>query len=172
MSQPPFDPYGTPLPPHHHQPHQPPPAFPGAMREVDQAATTVARPAPVTAAFALWLLTALSWPIGTALRTAAEDDRFTGFAPVMTLFGTTCLAIAGLWGAIALLRGSYHARLALCGGALVLSALTVAALLVAAEDDLGPVSWTVIVLRLLLPVAAAACSFLPGTRHYFAGNLG
>ncbi|MFC6089345.1 hypothetical protein [Saccharothrix lopnurensis] len=191
MTEPPFDPYGTPLRPVNHprqqpypqqphqQPYQQPPhqpphpfGFPGRMREVDQSSTAVLRPAPVAVAFALWLLAALSWPLGTIAQALAGPGSLAGFGPVMTLFLTTCVALAGLWGAVALLRGSYHARLGLCGGALVLGVLALAAAVVAARGDAEPVPWVVSALRLALPAAAAVFSFLPGTRHYFAGNLG
>ncbi|MBP2339515.1 hypothetical protein JOF41_005693 [Saccharothrix coeruleofusca] len=148
------------------------PGFPGQMRGVDQYTTSVPRPGAVVAAFALWLLAALSWPLGTVVRALAEGDALTGFGPVMTLFGTSCLAVGGVWGAVAFLRGGYQARLGLCGGALVTGFLTVGAVVLAARDGAEPLSWVVIVLRLVLPAVAAVLSFLPGTRAYFAGNLG
>ncbi|GAA1280278.1 hypothetical protein [Saccharothrix xinjiangensis] len=182
MTEPPFDPYGTPVrpvdhphqqpyPPHRQQPLHPL-GFPGRMREVDQSAVAVVRPGAVVVAFAFWLLAALSWPLGTIAQALAGPGSLAGFGPVMTLFATTCAALGGLWGAIALLRGSYQARLVLCGGALVLGVLALAAALVAARDDAGPVTWVVIALRLVLPAVAAVFSFLPGVRHHFAGNLG
>ena len=193
MTQPPFDPYGQPVQPVHypqagqppqqqypHQyppqyPHQYPPGgpqFPGAMRGVDQITTARVRPGAIVAAVVCWLLAALSWPVGTVVRTLAEDGSLAGFGPVMTLFATGCVGVAGVWGAVALLGGSYHARLALCGVAMVLGVLGIAAAIIASRDDAEVLSWVVILLRLVLPAVAAVFSFLPGTRYYFAGNLG
>ncbi|MFI9007094.1 hypothetical protein ACIGNX_07690 [Actinosynnema sp. NPDC053489] len=181
MTQPPFDPYGQPLRrvdhppatgPHPHQPPFPGP-FPGPMRDVDQRTTAVVRPSAVTASFVLWVLVALSWPVGSVVRTLAEDGALVGFGPIMSLFTATCLAVGGVWGAVLLLGGSYHARLALCGGALVVGVLALAAAVVASRDGgTEPVSWVVIALRLALPAAASVSAFLPGTRWYFAGNAG
>ncbi|MEV0676576.1 hypothetical protein AB0I60_08630 [Actinosynnema sp. NPDC050436] len=178
MTQPPFDPFDQPMRPVHlpqpgpaRPPH--PTGFPGQMRGIDQHTTAVPRPGAVFAAFAVWLLAALAWPVGTVVRELAEQGAFAGFGAVMTLFATGCLAVGGVWGAVAFLNGSYYARIALCGGHLVLGILAVAAAVVAARSgDVGAASWAVIVLRLVLPAAAAVLSFLPGTKHYFAGNLG
>lgn len=184
MTQPPFDPYGTPMrpvnyphanprqQPPHHQPPPHPLGFPGQMREVDQSSAAVVRPGAIVVAFAFWLLAALSWPLGTIAQALAGPGALAGFGPVMTLFATTCAALGGLWGAIALLRGSYQARLVLCGGALVLGVLALAAAIVAARDGAEPITWVVIALRLALPAVAAVFSFRPGARHYFAGNPG
>lgn len=178
---PPFDPYrqsmqpvdypqAGPRPPYP-SPYPGQPHYPGQMRNVDQYTTALVRPGAVSVAFVLWLLSALSWPVGTVVRTLAEDGSFAGFGPVMTLFATGCLGIAGVWGAVAFLGGSYHARLGLCGGSMVIGVLGLAAAIVAARDGAAePLSWVVIVLRLVLPAGAAVFSFLPGTRYYFAGN--
>lgn len=160
MTQPPFDPH-RPLP------------YPGQMRDVDQHHAVLVRPAAVVASFVLWILTGLSWPLGSIARTLAEDGAISGFGPIMALFTSTCLAIACVWGAVLLLGGNYHARLGLCLGALVIGVLALAAAVVAARDGgTEPVSWVVIVLRLALPAAASAFGFLPGTRQYFSGNTG
>lgn len=152
--------------------HYPGPQFPGQMRNVDQFTTALVRPPVVVVAFVLWLLAALSWPVGTVLRTLAEDG-FDGFGTIMTLFFTGCLGIGGVLGAVAFVGGSYHARLALVGGSMVIGVLALAAAIVAARDGgTETVAWVVIVSRLVLPAAAAVCSFLPGTRQFFAGNLG
>lgn len=174
---PPHDPYQGQV-----RPVQPPqfgpqfgqqfPGFPGQMRGVDQHTTSLVRPGVVVAAFAFWLLAALSWPLGTVVRALAEGDALAGFGPVMTLFGTSCLAVGGVWGAVAFLKGGYQARLGLCGGALVTGFLSVGMLVLAVRDGAEPLSWVVIALRLVLPATAAVLSFLPGTRAYFAGNLG
>ncbi|MBW4715853.1 hypothetical protein [Saccharothrix obliqua] len=174
MTQPPFDPYENPVHPVHLPQAGPaqPVGFPGHMRGVDQRTTVVTRPNVVFAAFVVWLFAALAWPVGTVVRTVVEIGAFGGFGPVMTLFATGCLAVGGVWGAIAFLGGSYYARIALCGGHLVIGVLAVAAAVVAARDgDVAAGSWVVIALRLALPVVAAVLSFLPGTRGYFAGNL-
>ncbi|MFE2757165.1 hypothetical protein ACFXGA_34735 [Actinosynnema sp. NPDC059335] len=143
------------------------------MRSVDQHTTAPTRPNAVVVSFVLWVLASLSWPIGSLVRTLAEDGALAGFGPIMALFAGACLAVAGIWGAVLLLGGSYHARLGLCGGALVIGVLALAAAIVAARDGgTEPVSWAVIVLRLALPAAAAVFGFLPGTRRYFSGNLG
>ncbi|MEV8442531.1 hypothetical protein AB0425_34575 [Actinosynnema sp. NPDC051121] len=160
MTQPPFDPR-QPLP------------YPGRMRDVDQHHAVLVRPAVVVVSFVLWILTGLSWPIGSVVRSLAEDGAISGFGPIMALFTSTCLAIACVWGAVLLLGGNYHARLGLCLGALVIGILALAAAIVAARDgDTEPVSWVVIVLRLALPAAASVFGFLPGTRQYFSGNAG
>ncbi|MGM1062563.1 hypothetical protein [Saccharothrix sp. Mg75] len=172
MTQPPFDPYGTPMRPVHQPQAGPLPGYPGQMRGVDQRTTALVRPPVVLAAFVLWVFASLSWPVGTVVRFVAEDGGLVGAGAVLTLFGTGCLALGGVLGAVAFLRGSYHARLALCGSALVIGVLAVAAVLVGARDGLEPASWVVVVLRLVLLVAASAVSFLPGTRYFFAGNLG
>ncbi|CCH35293.1 proline-rich domain-containing protein [Actinosynnema sp. NPDC047251] len=190
MTQPPFDPFDQPMRPVHlpqagppqGSPYGPPQGspygpqplgFPGQMRGIDQQTSAVARPGAVVAAFVLWLLAALIWPVGTVVRELAEQGGFVGFGAVMTLFATGCLAVGGVWGAVAFLGGSYYARIALCGGYLVLGILAVAAAVVASRSGgTEAASWAVIVLRLVLPAAAGVLSFLPGTRHYFAGNLG
>ncbi|WP_433266059.1 hypothetical protein ACQPZF_39775 [Actinosynnema sp. CS-041913] len=175
MTQPPFDPFEHPMRPVNlPQPGpQQPVGFPGAMRGVDQHTTAFVRPGVVFAAFVCWLLAALMWPVGTVIRVLAEDGAFASFGAVMTLFATGCLAVGGVWGAIAFLGGSYYARIALCGGYLVVGILAVAAAIVASRDaDTEPASWAVIVLRLALPAVAAVLSFLAGARSYFAGNLG
>lgn len=175
MTQPPFDPYGQPMRPVEYpqagpQPHYQSP-YPGQMRAVDQHTTARFRPTAVTASFVLWILTALSWPVGSLVRSLAEDGALAGFGPIMALFTSTCLAIACVWGAVLLLNGSYHARLGLCGGSLVLGVLVLAAAIIAARDaDTEPVGWVVIVLRLVLPAAASVAAFLPGTRTYFSGT--
>lgn len=178
MTQPPFDPYGgQPMRPVEYPQAGPQPPYqspyPGRMRDVDQHTAALARPTAVVVSFVLWILTALSWPVGSVARTLAEDGAIAGFGPVMALFTSACLAVACVWGAVLLLGGNYHARLGLCGGALVIGVLALAAAIVAARDgDTGPLSWVVIVLRLALPAAASVFSFLPGTRQYFAGNQG
>ncbi|TQM82360.1 hypothetical protein FHX81_4764 [Saccharothrix saharensis] len=175
MTQPPFDPYGQPMHPVEYpragpQPHYQSP-YPGQMRAVDQHTSARVRPAAVTASFVLWVLTALSWPVGSLVRSLAEDGALAGFGPIMALFTSTCLAIACVWGAVLLLNGNYHARLGLCGGSLVIGVLVLAAAIIAARDaDTEPVGWVVIVLRLVLPVAASVAAFLPGTRSYFSGT--
>ncbi|MEU4739463.1 hypothetical protein AB0G02_03220 [Actinosynnema sp. NPDC023658] len=170
----PAQPYGpsTPGQPYAAQPY---PGHPhgNGMRGIDQFTTARHRPTAVVAAFALWLLTALSWPVGSLVRTLAEDEPLGAFGSVMGLFASSCLGIAAVWGAVLLLRGSYQARLGLCGGALVIGILALAAAIIAARDgDVEPLSWVVIVLRLVLPAAAAVCGFLPGTRQYFSGSAG
>ncbi|WP_309118006.1 hypothetical protein [Saccharothrix sp.] len=174
MTQPPYGGPGQPWDPQQHYPQagQVEHGFP-AMRGVDQQTTRVVRPPVVAVGFVLWLLAALAWPLGSIVRISVEDGTFEGFGPIMSLFVSGCLFIGGLWGAIAFYGGSYYARIALCGGSLVVGVLAVAAALVAARGDLDePLSWVVIVARLVLPAVAAAVSFLPGTRHWFAGNLG
>ncbi|MEU4802263.1 hypothetical protein [Actinosynnema sp. NPDC023587] len=171
----PFDPFDQPMRPVHlpRTGGPPPPGFPGGMREVDQRTAVVPRPGVVLVAFAVWLLAALAWPVGTVVRVLAEQGGFAGLGAVMTLFGTGCLAIGGVWGAVAFLGGSHHARIALCGGYLAIGVLAVAAALLASRSGgADAASWVVIVLRLVLPVVAGVLSFLPGTRHYFAGNPG
>ncbi|ROP39734.1 hypothetical protein [Saccharothrix texasensis] len=175
MTQPPFDPYSRPMRPVEHPQAGPQPPYPsphpGRMRDVDQHTAALPRPTAVVVSFVLWLLTALSWPVGSLTRTLAEDGAVTGFGPIMALFTSACLAVACVWGAVLLLGGSYHARLGLCGGALVIGVLALAAAIAAARDgDTTGVSWVVIVLRLALPAAASAFSFLPGTRQYFSGS--
>ncbi|MBB5954730.1 hypothetical protein FHS29_001300 [Saccharothrix tamanrassetensis] len=175
MTQPPFDPFDHPMRPVNlpQSGPQQPIGYPGHMRGVDQRTTALVRPGVVLAAFACWLLAALSWPVGTVVRVLAEDGSFAGFGPGMTLFATGCLAVGGVWGAVAFLGGSYYARIALCGGYLVIGFLAVAAAIAASRDgDTEPASWAVIVLRLALPAAAVVLSFLPGTRSFFARNLG
>lgn len=175
MTQQPFDPFDQPMRPVHLPQSGPrqPTGHPGQMRGIDQRTTALTRPGAVVAAFAVWLLAALAWPVGTVVREFAEHGRFAGFGAGMTLFATGCLAIGGVWGAVAFLRGSYYARIALCGGSLVLGFLAVAEALVASRSvGTGAASWAVIVLRLVLPAVAAVLGFLPGTRHHFAGNLG
>ncbi|WP_367134607.1 hypothetical protein [Saccharothrix sp. HUAS TT1] len=143
------------------------------MRNVDQFTTALVRPTTVVVSFALWVLAALSWPVGTLVRSLAEGDPLIGFGTIMALFAGTCLAIGGTWAAFLLLGGSYHARLGLCGGSLVIGVLALAAAIVAARDgDTEPLSWVVIVLRLALPAAATVACFLPGTRQFFSGNHG
>ncbi|MCE6995874.1 hypothetical protein LZG04_13840 [Saccharothrix sp. S26] len=157
----------------HIHPGQPYPGqpYPGQMRAVDQHTAVRVRPTAVTASFTLWILTALSWPVGSIARSLAEDGAIAGFGPIMALFTSTCLAIACVWGAVLLLGGSYHARLGLCGGALVVGVLALAAAIIASRDgDAGALTWVVIVARLVLPAAAAAAAFLPGTRQYFSGT--
>ncbi|HEX6346436.1 hypothetical protein [Umezawaea sp.] len=188
MTQPPPDPYGSsPYQPVNYpaagqQPpvHQPFPQrpFPGAMRGVDQnTSQTYVRPAVVTIGFVLWLLTALSWPLGTLLRELVAGSPIGGFGVVMGLFFLLCLGIAGVVGAIMFLRGSYHARLALCGVALIVEVMAVIG--VASLSDGGGysgaaevVAWLVALARLVLPPVAVVVSLLPGTRQYFAANLG
>ncbi|MFD1146838.1 hypothetical protein [Saccharothrix hoggarensis] len=182
---PPFDPYGQPVQPVHYPPAQPrypqagphhqsaQPAYPGQMRSVDHLTTAVARPRVVMVAFTFWVLAALSWPLGTVLRSIAEGGFVPWFGTVMTLFFTGCVAIAGVWAAVLFLNGSYHARVGLCGVSMVIGVLALATAIVAARDgDTEVLSWVVIVARLVLPAVAAVFSFLPGTRHYFAGNVG
>ncbi len=178
MTQPPFDPYHQPVRPVDYpqagpQPHQYRTPYPGGMRNVDQHTAALVRPTAVVVSFVLWILTALSWPVGSVVRSLAEDGAIAGFGSIMALFTSACLAIACVWGAVLLLGGSYHARLGLCGGALVIGVLALAAAIIAARDgEDSPLSWVVIVLRLALPVAASVFSFLPGTRQYFSGNTG
>ncbi|NUT50178.1 MAG: hypothetical protein HOV94_23130 [Saccharothrix sp.] len=184
MTQPPFDPYEPPIRPVDYPPAhpwtgpQPPPPlqplpYPGQMRAVDQHTSAQVRPSAVTGSFVLWVLTALSWPIGSLVSTLVEDGAIVGFGPVMALFTSVCVAIAGVWGAVLLFGGHYHARLGLVGGALVLGVLALAAVVVAArEGEAEAVSWLVAVLRLLLPAAATLLAFLPGTRQYFSGSVG
>ncbi|MFD0199330.1 MULTISPECIES: hypothetical protein [Saccharothrix] len=180
MTQPPFnpDPYGQPMRPVEYpqagpQPHYQSP-YPGRMREVDQYNAALVRPNAVVISFVLWILTALSWPLGSLTRTIASGEQVVaGFGPIMALFASACLAIALVWGAVLLFGGNYHARLGLCGGALVIGVLALAAAIVAARDgDTSTLDWVVIVLRLVLPAAASVFSFLPGTRQYFSGNQG
>ncbi|MEJ2856557.1 MULTISPECIES: hypothetical protein [unclassified Saccharothrix] len=175
MTQPP---YGPPQDPQQHPYQQYPQAgqvqhgFP-AMRGVDQRTTGVVRPPVVLVGFVLWLVAAMAWPVGTVVRVGVEEGSFEGFGPIMSMFVSLCLFVGGLWGAVAFYGGSYFARIALCGGSMVIGVLALAAALVAARDELDePLSWVVIVARLVLPVVAAVVSFLPGTRHFFAGNLG
>jgi len=187
--RPAFDQYGNPL----HQvqlpaaqyptaappggfPGYPGSGFPGQMRGIDQATTSVRRPPVVVVAFVGWLLAALAWPLGTLVRELLGDTDVFAFGLVMVLFGLLCVLAAALWGAVRLLQGSFQARLALCGGAFVLEILAVANLVMAFRDGFAggadAVGWLVVWARLLLPVVAAALSFGPGTRGYFAANLG
>ncbi|RKT57895.1 hypothetical protein [Saccharothrix australiensis] len=175
MTQQPFDPFEQPLRPVDlpRPGARQPVGYPGGMRGVDQRTTAFKRPGAVFAAFVCWLLAALAWPLGTVVRALAEDGSLGTFGGVMTLFGTGCLAVGGVCGAIAFLGGDHTARIALCGGHLVVGILAVAAVVLAARDGTAePASWAVIVLRLVLPAAAAVLSFLPGTRHHFAGSPG
>ncbi|ONI82475.1 hypothetical protein ALI22I_41125 [Saccharothrix sp. ALI-22-I] len=171
--QPPYPNPQSPYPgPQSYQSPQSP--YPGQMRNIDQFTTALVRPRVVVVSFVFWVLAALSWPVGTVVRTLAEDDgSFAGFGPIMTLFATGCIGVAGVWGAVLLIGGSYQARIGLVGVSLVIGVLALAAVIVAARDgDAGPLSWVVMVLRLALPAVATVFAFLPGTRHYFAGNMG
>lgn len=190
MTQPPdpqrqaFDQYGNPL--HHVQypaagqpggfPGYPGGGFPGQMRGIDQITTSTRRPPVVVVAFVVWLLAALAWPLGTLVRELLGDADVLAFGLVMIVFGLLCVLAAALWGAVRFLQGSFHARLALCGGAFILEILAVANLVMAFRDGFAggsaAVAWLVVWARLLLPIVAAALSFGPGTRGYFAANLG
>ena len=189
MTQPPPDPYGSsPFQPVNYPaagPQQPPPVnypqqrpYPGGMRGVDQNTNNAyVRPGVVTAGFVLWLLAALSWPLGTLLRELVAGTAIGGFGVVMGLFFLVCLGIAGVVGAIMFLRGSYHARLALCGVALIVEVMAVIGLVSLSRDSeytgaAEVVAWLVVLARLLLPPVAVVVSLLPGTRQYFAANLG
>jgi hypothetical protein len=187
MTQPPPDPYGS-------SPYQPvnypaagqqqpggfPPRapYPGGMRGVDQNTNnTYVRPGVVTAGFVLWLLTALSWPLGTLLRELVAGTAIGGFGVVMGLFFVVCLGVAGVVGAIMFLRGRYHARLALCGAALIVELMAIINLVSLSDGTeysgaAEVVAWLVVLARLLLPPVAVVVSLLPGTRQYFAANLG
>jgi hypothetical protein len=185
MTQPP-DPNGSPYqpvnypaagpqPPMNFPPPQQP--YPGAMRSVDQNTTTYARPAAVVVGFVLWLLAALSWPLGTLLRELVAGSAISGFGVVMGLFFLLCLGIGGVVGAIMFFRGSYHARLSLCLVSLVVEIMAIINLVsLSRETDLSgaaeAVAWLVVLARLLLPPVAVVVSLLPGTRQYFAANLG
>jgi hypothetical protein len=185
MTQPP-DPNGSPYQPVHYpaagqQPPMnfPPPRqpYPGGMRGVDQNTTAYVRPAVVTVGFALWLLAALSWPLGTLLRELVAGDAISGFGVVMGLFFLLCLGIGGVVGAIMFLRGSYHARLALCLVSLVVEIMAIINVVsLSRETGLSGaaevVAWLVVLARLALPPVAVVVSLLPGTRQYFAANLG
>jgi hypothetical protein len=186
MTQPPQDPYGSPYQPVNYPtagqqpgPYPPPPGsqYPVGMRGVDQNVTHYARPAVVTAGFFAWLLLALSWPLGTLLRILVADESIAGFGTVMGLFFLLCVGIGGTLGAVVFLRGSYHARLGLCGAALIFEVMAIINLvtLSRATDLSGAaevVAWLVVLARLVLPPAAVVVSLLPGTRQYFAANLG
>jgi hypothetical protein len=186
MTQPP-DPNASPYQPVHYPPagqQQPPVNFPppqrpypGAMRGVDQNTNTYVRPGVVTVGFALWLAAALSWPLGTLLRELVAGTAIGGFGVVMGLFFLLCLGIGGVVGAIMFLRGSYHARLALCLVSLVVEIMAIINLVSLSRDTelsgaAEVVAWLVVLLRLLLPPVAVVVSLLPGTRQYFAANLG
>lgn len=187
MTQPP-DPNGSPYQPVNYpaagQPppmnFQPPPQQPyqGGMRGIDQNTTTntYARPSVVVVGFALWLLVALSWPLGTLLREVVAGNAISGFGVVMALFFQICLFVGGVAGAVMFLRGSYQARLALCGSALILEIFGVVSAVAVDGTDLEgtalTVAWLVVVVRLVLPPVAVLASLAPGTRHYFAANLG
>lgn len=152
--------------------------YPGGMRGVDQNTTTnnYARPAVVVIGFALWLLAALSWPLGTLVRELWAGNAISGFGVVMALFFQLCLCVGGIVGAIMFLRGSYQARLALCGAALILEIFGVVSAVTVGGADLDGtallVGWLVVVARLVLPLLAVLVSLAPGTRQYFAANLG
>ncbi len=199
MTQPPPDPYGSspyqPRPdPYGSSPYQPvnypaagpqPPAnfpspqrpYPGGMRGVDQNTNSYVRPGVVTAGFVLWLLAALSWPLGGLLRELVAGTAIGGFGVVMGLFFLVCLGLAGVVGAVLFLRGGYHARLALCLVSLPVEVVAIIGLVSLSEETglsgaAEVVAWLGVLARLLLPPAAVVVSLLPGTRHYFAANLG
>jgi hypothetical protein len=182
MTQPP-DPNGSPYQPVHYPPAGQQqsqnflPPFPGGMRHVDQNTTTYVRPGAVKAGFVLWLLAALSWPLGMLLRELTEDGPIGGFGVVMGLFFLLCLGIGGVVGAIMFVRGSYHARLTLCLSSLIVEIMAVISLVsLSRETELSGaaevVAWLVVLARLVLPPVAIVVSLLPGTRQYFAANLG
>jgi hypothetical protein len=186
MTQPP-DPHRSPYQPVHYPaagqrppmnlptPQQP---YQGGMRGIDQNTTvnTYARPAVVVIGFALWLLVALSWPLGTLLRELAEGNAISGFGVVMALFLQFCLFVGVVVGAAMFLRGSYQARLALCGTALILEIFGVVSAVAVSGAGLDgaalAIGWLVVVVRLVLPLLAVLVSLAPGTRQYFAANLG
>jgi hypothetical protein len=179
MTQPPPDPYQ----PAQYQPAQYPsypgqPGYPGQMRSVDQFTTSYRRPTAVTLGFFAWLPAALSWPLGTLVRELVAGSTLTGFGLVMTLFILGCVGIGGVWGAIMFLRGSYQARLALCGVSLLVEIMAVINLVAVLRGGTGTsgmaevIAWAVIIARLVLPPIAVVLSLLPGTREYFAANLG
>jgi hypothetical protein len=182
--QPPFDQYGNPLQPVRYPAAGPPggfpgypgSGFPGQMRAIDHIITSMRRPQVVVVAFVIWLLAALVWPLGTLVRELAGQVDVFAFGLVMILFGLLCVMAAALWGAVRFLQGSFQARLALCGGAFVLEILAVANLVMALRGGFdggsAAVGWVVAWARLLLPIVAVALSFGPGTRGYFAANLG
>jgi hypothetical protein len=76
------------------------------------------------------------------------------------------------------LRGSYHARLALCGVSFLVEVIAVINLVAVVRGGTGTsgaaevIAWVVIIARLVLPPIAVALSLAPGTREYFAANLG
>ncbi|MEO6090368.1 MAG: hypothetical protein ABIQ18_45430 [Umezawaea sp.] len=186
MTQPP-DPHSSPYQPVNYPAagQQPSMNFPtpqqpyqGGMRGIDQNTTvnTYARPTVVVIGFALWLLVALSWPLGTLLRQLAEGNAISGFGIVMALFLQICLFVGGVVGAAMFLRGSYQARLALCGTALILEVFGVVSAVAVGDADLDGaalvIGWLVAIARLVLPPLAVLASLAPGTRQYFAANLG
>jgi len=185
MTQPP-DPNGSPYQPVNYPAagQQPPmnfPApqqpYPGAMRNVDQNTNAYVRPGVVTIGFLVWLLLALSWPLGTLLRELVAGSAISGFGVVMSLFFLLCVGIGGVVGAIMFLRGSYHARLTLCLVSLVFEIMAIINLVSLSRETglsgvVETVAWLVVLARLLLPPVAVVVSLLPGTRQYFAANLG
>ncbi|MFD9740759.1 hypothetical protein [Umezawaea sp. NPDC059074] len=184
MTQPPQDPYSSPYQPVNYpqagpQPgaYPPGPQYQVGMRGVDQNVTAYTRPGVVLAGFFVWLLLALSWPLGTLLRVVVAGESIAGFGTVMGLFFLLCVGIGGVVGAIMFLRGSYHARLGLCGAALIFEIMAIINLvsLSRATDLSGAaeaIAWLVVLARLVLPPVAVVVSLLPGTRQYFAANLG
>ncbi|MET1075119.1 MAG: hypothetical protein ABWY11_20905, partial [Umezawaea sp.] len=56
--------------------------YPGGMRQVDQTTSGYVRPPIVLLGFVLWLLAALSWPLGTLLREVVAGSAIGGFGVV------------------------------------------------------------------------------------------
>ncbi|PRY43423.1 hypothetical protein [Umezawaea tangerina] len=176
--QPPYPVVGPQQHPVYPVPGAPRPGYPVGMRQVDQTTSGYVRPPIVLLGFVLWLLAALSWPLGTLLRELVAGSAIGGFRVVMGLFFFACVGIAGVVGAVMFLRGSYHARLALCGTSLLVEVMAVVGFVSLLREGSGMtgaaavVAAVVAVARLVLPPAAVVVSLLPGTRQYFAANLG
>ncbi|GAA3889423.1 hypothetical protein GCM10022243_62780 [Saccharothrix violaceirubra] len=140
---------------------------PGGMRGIDQNLAPVPRrPAMIHLAFALWLATALLWPLGTVLIVVAEP----GFDPVglaMPLFASVCVAVAIGWGAFLVRAGSRSGRIGVSLGVLLLGFILVGQIVGAARGDSVAVEWIVLPTRLLLSIAAVVASFGPGTRDWY-----
>ncbi|MEU5691478.1 hypothetical protein [Actinosynnema sp. NPDC020468] len=140
-----------------------------AMRGVDQRTVVVKRPVAVSVGSVFWLLTALSWPVGTVVRLAVERPP-SSFGTIVTLFVTGCLAIGGIVGAVYFHNGSHQARLVLCGSWFVVEIVALGMLVSALRETVEAGTLAVLVARLAFPLVAAVCGFLPGTRHHFSGS--
>ncbi|KAA2264841.1 hypothetical protein F0L68_07125 [Solihabitans fulvus] len=147
--------------------------YPGMMNEAQSVSAPLRRPVTVVASFWLWVLAVLAWPLGALARDLAEQGDQFGDSGVrvgvlLQVFLLSCVALGFLWAAFLLLSGNWGGRLALCGGAVLGLIVTVENLVDGV--DLSPTAITVLVLRLVLPLAAATLSFLPPVKPYFAAN--